>query len=417
MRMRGKTRTIAACMLVGALALGVSSPVFAQTSDAEIAFWNSVKESSDVAELRAYLDAYPEGKFAPIAKIRLKKLGGAGPDERGVGHRAAAKTPSEQPAKPDRPPTHDCDRLAANPYDPERATDGVGDSEMDPVRAAEACSRARKAYPHEKRFAYQLARAQYAQGDYQAARVFQTLAEDDYEIAMVHLALAYASGNGVSQDSEQAARWYREAADLGNPIALTNLGDMYWHGRGVPVDLTESLRLTFKAAKLGQPRAMANMGVKYQLGKGVKKDVAEAMRWHQRAADFGEPAAYYNLALVLGLGLGVPKDPRRAAGYMIDAIKAGHGGALNEMTKNAPAWSPEFRREIQRQLKEAGSYKGGIDGQFGRGTLDALYGLGATAKASQAGRSAGQFAKRAFTAKQEAILKEIGDVKELEKLD
>ncbi len=54
--------------------LASTLPSHAQTSDAEIAFWNSVKGSNDAAEFRAYLDAYPSGQFAALAKLRLKRL-------------------------------------------------------------------------------------------------------------------------------------------------------------------------------------------------------------------------------------------------------------------------------------------------------------------------------------------------------
>jgi hypothetical protein len=47
----------------------------AQTdSSAEITFWNSVKDSRNPAEIAAYLDKFPNGTFAPLAKIRLESL-------------------------------------------------------------------------------------------------------------------------------------------------------------------------------------------------------------------------------------------------------------------------------------------------------------------------------------------------------
>ena len=50
------------------------SVAFAETSPAEITFWETVKDSKDAAELEAYLEAYPNGQFAPLAKLRIKKL-------------------------------------------------------------------------------------------------------------------------------------------------------------------------------------------------------------------------------------------------------------------------------------------------------------------------------------------------------
>lgn len=40
----------------------------------ELTYWNTVKDSRNVAELQGYLIQYPEGKFASIAKVRLASL-------------------------------------------------------------------------------------------------------------------------------------------------------------------------------------------------------------------------------------------------------------------------------------------------------------------------------------------------------
>jgi len=42
----------------------------------EVQFWDSIKTSDDPDEYRIYLDEYPTGKFAKLAKLRIKKLGG-----------------------------------------------------------------------------------------------------------------------------------------------------------------------------------------------------------------------------------------------------------------------------------------------------------------------------------------------------
>jgi hypothetical protein len=42
--------------------------------DRELMFWNSVKDSRNPADFRIYLDQYPSGKFANLAKIRLEEL-------------------------------------------------------------------------------------------------------------------------------------------------------------------------------------------------------------------------------------------------------------------------------------------------------------------------------------------------------
>src|SRR5689334_6777427 len=65
--------------LYGALALGLllSAPVRAADTDpADMLFWESVKNSSDPTEYKAYLEAFPNGRFAPLARLRA----GAAPD-------------------------------------------------------------------------------------------------------------------------------------------------------------------------------------------------------------------------------------------------------------------------------------------------------------------------------------------------
>jgi hypothetical protein len=43
-------------------------------SAAEIIFWNSIKDSTNPEEFRAYLKKYPNGEFADIARSRLNAL-------------------------------------------------------------------------------------------------------------------------------------------------------------------------------------------------------------------------------------------------------------------------------------------------------------------------------------------------------
>ncbi|MCP4934217.1 MAG: PDZ domain-containing protein [bacterium] len=45
-----------------------------QASQAEISFWESVKDTKEADELEAYLQVFPKGQFVPLARIRLKKL-------------------------------------------------------------------------------------------------------------------------------------------------------------------------------------------------------------------------------------------------------------------------------------------------------------------------------------------------------
>jgi formylglycine-generating enzyme required for sulfatase activity len=68
--------------------------------DAELVYWNSVKDASDPALFESYLKRYPTGQFAEIARIRIDGL-----------RRAAPPTPGSQPSAPE---------VRVNPVDGQR---------------------------------------------------------------------------------------------------------------------------------------------------------------------------------------------------------------------------------------------------------------------------------------------------------
>ena len=44
----------------------------------ELTFWDSVKDSDNPAMYSAYLEKYPDGSFATLARVRIDELGAAG---------------------------------------------------------------------------------------------------------------------------------------------------------------------------------------------------------------------------------------------------------------------------------------------------------------------------------------------------
>lgn len=77
-----------------AVGLALAPPAGAQqpSEAAETAFWDSVKDSRDPAEVQTYLDKFPNGLFAPLARIRLRNLQGAS----NAAPAPAASTPPQQ---------------------------------------------------------------------------------------------------------------------------------------------------------------------------------------------------------------------------------------------------------------------------------------------------------------------------------
>ena len=76
---------IAVSIFVGLINFGplasiaVQQAAAAQTSaTAELALWNSIKDSGNAADFRNYLSQYPNGMFADIATAKIQGLGSTG---------------------------------------------------------------------------------------------------------------------------------------------------------------------------------------------------------------------------------------------------------------------------------------------------------------------------------------------------
>jgi hypothetical protein len=80
-------------LLVGLAILAGPDALLGQgTTAAEVEFWQTVKDTKEAAELDAYLKAYPDGQFAPLARLRIEKL------------RAGSETPEQAGGKGPRTP-------------------------------------------------------------------------------------------------------------------------------------------------------------------------------------------------------------------------------------------------------------------------------------------------------------------------
>ncbi len=96
------------CLLCTAMVLTLAVPNRAQaaqlaqasgaSTDAdlqvEMLFWDSIKSSTDAGDYQAYIESYPRGKFAPLARARIKRY--AAP----AGATAPAITEKAPQAKP-----------------------------------------------------------------------------------------------------------------------------------------------------------------------------------------------------------------------------------------------------------------------------------------------------------------------------
>jgi TPR repeat protein len=233
-------------------------------------------------------------------------------------------------------PLHECDRLAASPYDagknPQAA--GVEIKKIDVKKAIPACREAVQEDAVTARFAFQLGRALAADGNFGDAFLWYRRAADaGYAVAQSNLGVMYADGKGLAKDEAQAVRLYRLAADQGSAVGQTNLGFMHANGRGGVKDDAEAVRLYRLAADQGYPRAWSNLGFMYEQGRGgLAKDDAEAVRLYRLATDQGYAQAQNNLGAMYANGRGgLVKDDAEAVRLYRLAADQGNAQAQNNL--------------------------------------------------------------------------------------
>jgi TPR repeat protein/uncharacterized caspase-like protein len=232
--------------------------------------------------------------------------------------------------------------------------------------------------------------------------------------AMSYLGWMYETGQGVARDYAQAARWYHKAADLNHSGGMYRLGRMAEAGHGMAKDDIEAVSWYRKAVNRDHPYAMVALGLMYEQGRGVKRDSAEALRLFRQAGDksnaaglfyvglsyehskdyekssrnyaaaarLGNTPAMHNLAIAYDRGRGVEQNRRLAAEWMFKAIKAGSKFSLTQMTENPGAYSPQFRRQLEVLMRDAGIYHGPVNGRFGPGFKSAVEALAKQSKAT-----------------------------------
>lgn len=158
---------------------------------------------------------------------------------------------------------------------------------------------------------------------------------------------------------------------LTNSAALFNKG-IFAHNIS---NYATAKREFLKAIEYGSTDAMVMLGYMFHDGQGGPRNYSEAERYYEMALENGKARSGYALALMYDQGKGVrhSRYPKLAAArFMVAALKGHHHKAFQEMTTNANAWSKQFRRELQKIMRDEGVYNGAIDGSFGPGTKRAL---------------------------------------------
>jgi TPR repeat protein len=218
-----------------------------------------------------------------------------------------------------------CDRIAADPSDPDKPADVKGVGEIASADVATALKFCKKISASSRRAMYQLGRAYAANQQMpEAIAAWRKASEKGSSAAMVELGVAYGTGAGVARDEEAARKLFERAAEAGNPRGVSNLaaigggvapsdpaharellaraaetnaeaqyqlGLMMADGTGGPKDDVAARGLFEKAAAQNHPGALERMGAFAKEGRGGAQDSAAAKEYYRRAAALGDEDA------------------------------------------------------------------------------------------------------------------------------
>ncbi len=220
-----------------------------------------------------------------------------------------------------------CDRLAADPSDPDKPADVKGVSEIAAADVPTAIKFCKQAAGSSRRAMFALGRAYAANRQTaEALAAWRKAADKGSTAAMVELGVAYGTGSGVARDEAQARKLFEKAAQSGNPRGISNLAALGGAGGTAPADPAQARALLGKAAETNA-EAQYQLGMMLSEGEGGAKDDVAARALFEKAAAQNHPGALERMGAFAQEGRGGPKDKDAAKAYYERAAALGDADA------------------------------------------------------------------------------------------
>ena len=226
-----------------------------------------------------------------------------------------------------------CDRLAADPADPDKPADVLGAVAIAPsdvataIKYCKVAAAAKSASAASRRATYELGRAYAANQQLpEAIGAYRKAADKGSTSAMVELGILLATGSGVAKDEAQARDLFNRAADAGNPRGVVNLLALSENG-GPPMDPVRTRAMLARAAETNSSEAQFQLGLMDANGVGGSKDDVAARALFEKAAAQGNPGAMEWAGSFAENGRGGPKDVNAAKAYYEKAAALGDDNA------------------------------------------------------------------------------------------
>jgi TPR repeat protein len=245
----------------------------------------------------------------------------------GIGLSTLTSVPLHSPARAQSADLVLCDRLAADPTDPDKPKDVKGTAEIAASDIATAIKFCKVAATGPRRALYQLGRAYAAnQQLMEAASAYRKAADKGSTAAMVELGVLLATGSGIAKDEAQARKLFERAAAGGNPRGATNLAALS-EGGGAAPDPVKTRASLAKAAETNSAEAQYQLGMMMAEGIGGPKDDAAARALFEKAAAQDHPGALERMGAFAQSGRGGPQDETAAKAYYEKAAALGNEAA------------------------------------------------------------------------------------------
>ena len=218
-----------------------------------------------------------------------------------------------------------CDRIAADPADPDKPADVPGVPVVAKADVATAIKFCKTASGGSRRALYQLGRAYEANGQTaEALAAYRKAIDKGSTSAMVELGVHLGTGNGVAKDPDAARKLFERAAQAGNARGVTNLAAVSGGGGGAPVNPAQAREQLAKAAEANSAEAQFQLGLMMAEGEGGPKDEVGARTLFEKAAAQNHPDALVWAGSFAQRGVGGPEDPARAKAYFTKAAALGN---------------------------------------------------------------------------------------------
>jgi TPR repeat protein len=218
-----------------------------------------------------------------------------------------------------------CDRIAADPSDPDKPADVKGTPEIAQSDIATAIKFCKVASGSSRRAMYELGRAYAANRQMpEAVAAWRKAADKGSTSAMVELGVLLGTGSGGTKKQAEARRLFERAAEAGNPRGVSNLAAL---SGDAPSDPGKARALLTKAAEANLAEAQYQLGVMNADGVGGPQDDAAARAWFEKAAAQNHAGALERMGTFTESGRGGPQDSAAAKVYYEKAAALGNESA------------------------------------------------------------------------------------------